>query len=282
MSTSNDKNAYNLTSSSDLVTVRQNKPYHHQLPPYGNQGPPFVIAKHRLLYPTQNSFRIKWSIFQKKRLQEQLNKCFPPIYVLAHAICLIFHSLVMIGLQIAMLVSNGALKNVASGIWGGVYFLIAAVVTLLLVMNRKYWTLITSYILHIFGLFVAIGGYLIVNIIGIGLYTDDCTIEPELTCYNNDIKAISYIMFWMGVIIILMIIVYLILMPIYIMDVWNQRNKYKESREKTVQHEDDFLQHSSLYAQNNLNNDGTIKVQNILSVKTNMYDYAIEQPSGRY
>ena len=50
------ENVYNLTSSSDLITVRQDQPYHHQLPPYGNQGSPFVIAKHRLLYPTSRKF----------------------------------------------------------------------------------------------------------------------------------------------------------------------------------------------------------------------------------
>ncbi len=58
MTTKQPENVYNLTSSSDLITVRQDKPYHHQLPPYGNQGSPFVIAKHRLLYPTRRKFNI--------------------------------------------------------------------------------------------------------------------------------------------------------------------------------------------------------------------------------
>jgi hypothetical protein len=36
---------YIFNSPTDMVTVRQDQPYHHQLPPYGNQGAPFVIAK---------------------------------------------------------------------------------------------------------------------------------------------------------------------------------------------------------------------------------------------
>jgi hypothetical protein len=38
----------------------------------------------------------------------------------------------MIGLQIAMLCVNGALANVASGIWGGAYFIFLAAFTLIL------------------------------------------------------------------------------------------------------------------------------------------------------
>lgn len=275
------ENVYNLTSSSDLITVRQDQPYHHQLPPYGNQGSPFVIAKHRLLYPTSR-FRINWSFLERKRLSEQLNKCFPAIYVLSHAFCMVFHSIIMIALQIAMLVTNGALNYVASGIWGGVIFIIIACVTILLFIKRSYWTLIASYILHVFGLFVAIGAYMVVNIIGIGLYRENCTIEPSLPCPNVDVKAISYIMFWMGVVMVIMVLIYLIFMPIYIMDVCNQRRKYKEEKKKaTVNQHDDFLNHSYLYAQNNLNKDGTIKVQDILSVKTNLYEYNVE-PVNRY
>lgn len=150
-------------------------------------------------------------------------------------------------------------------------------------MTREYWVLIASYVLHIFGLLIAIGAYMVVNIIGIGLYTDDCSIEPELECYNVNMKAISYIMFWLGVVLVIMCLVYLIFMPIYIMDVCHQRPKYKQHQEKNASLEDDFLQHSSLYAQNNLNSDGTVHIQNILSVKTSRYDYSVSPPnSARY
>ncbi len=64
-------------------------------------------------------------------------------------------------------------------------------------------------------------------------------------------------------------------MPIYIMDFCHQPSKYKEHKAQ-VDKQDDFLQHSSLYAQNNLNPDGTVKIQNILSVKSNMYQYKVE------
>ncbi len=126
-----NENAYNLTSTADLVTVRQDQPYHHQLPPYGIQGSPFVIAKHRLLYPT-SVFKMKWTMFERKRLTEQLNKCFPPVYVLAHAFCLAFHALIMIALQIVLMVERGALAFVGAGIWGGIVFLIVSFVTILL------------------------------------------------------------------------------------------------------------------------------------------------------
>jgi hypothetical protein len=141
--------------------------------------------------------------------------------------------------------------------------------------------LIASYILHAFGLLVAIGAYLVVNIIGIGLYTDDCSTQPDLVCYNIYMKVISYIMFWLGVIMVIMVLVYLIFMPIYIMDICHQPAKYKEHKAQ-VDKQDDFLQHSSLYAQNNLNADGTVKVQNILSAKSNMYQYKVEMTDQGY
>lgn len=68
-------------------------------------------------------------MFERERLEDQLNKCFPPIYVMAHAICLVLHSLIMIGLQIALIVAHGALGAVSAGIWGGFIFLIVAAVT---------------------------------------------------------------------------------------------------------------------------------------------------------
>ncbi len=71
-------------------------------------------------------------MFERKRLEEQLNKCFPPIYVIAHSLCLIMHSLIMISLQIVLIVLRGALGDVAAGIWGGFVFLAIAAVTLYL------------------------------------------------------------------------------------------------------------------------------------------------------
>ena len=127
-----ENQAYNNT---DEVSVRQDQPYHHQLPPYGIQGEPYVIAKHKLLYPTKE-LKAKWSLIERQRLTEQMNYCFPPVYVTSHAVCLIINSLIQIALQIAMVIKNGALASVASGIWGGVYFLITAIVTLFLGNNK--------------------------------------------------------------------------------------------------------------------------------------------------
>lgn len=106
-------------------------PYHHQIPPYGALGQPYIVTKHDLVYPHTAS-RLNWSCLEKKRLNEQLNKCFPYVFVKTHSWCLILNSLIQIALQIALMCTNGALWWVASGIWGGVYFLVTALLTLLL------------------------------------------------------------------------------------------------------------------------------------------------------
>ena len=128
-----------------LVVTRQANPYHHQLPPYGKLGEPYFISKHTILYPPEdinNSTasestvaNTKWSRFQRQRLTYQLSKCFPIVYVVTHIACLILNSIIQIGLQIALMSTNGALWWVGAGLWTGVYIIITALVTLLLGIN---------------------------------------------------------------------------------------------------------------------------------------------------
>lgn len=156
-------------------------PYHHQLGPNGRQGQPYVITKYDMEYPhanrksttvvksyqTQQSredvrykqsstsragygapgFKINWSYLQKKRLIEQLNKCFPFVYLITHVLCVIANSLIQIGIQIALMATNGALWWVAAGIWAGVYFIIMAVLTLLL--SKLEQTKIKNFIINL-------------------------------------------------------------------------------------------------------------------------------------
>ena len=126
-------------------------PYHHQIPPYGRLGQPYIIEKYDLAHPplynvtagtshmrtttrttTANRFNIDWSVWQKNRLTEQLRRCFPFVYVLSHCSWIILNSIIQIALQIALMATNGALWWVGAGIWAGVYFIILALLTLLL------------------------------------------------------------------------------------------------------------------------------------------------------
>lgn len=133
----------------EVISGITDPPYHHQIPPYGKLGQPYVITKHELVYPVVDSaaarygqtnrynyqnvrFRPNWSYLQKERLTEQLRRCFPFVYVITHCICVILNSLIQIGLQIALMATNGALWWVGAGIWAGVYFIIMALLTLLL------------------------------------------------------------------------------------------------------------------------------------------------------
>ena len=114
------------SSSQEVIVERDYKPYHHQMRPYGTLGPPYIVTKHSLFYPIRLS-KLKWKLLEKKQLAEQLNFCFPSVYVIGHSICLILNSIIQIALQIALMATNGAIAYVASGIWGGVYFLITGV-----------------------------------------------------------------------------------------------------------------------------------------------------------
>ncbi len=98
-------------------------PYHHQVPPYGKQGNPYIVTKQDVLYPypapgkvlpgesSSNGahFRIDWSLLQKKRLTEQLRNCFPFVYVITHCCALILNSICQFAFQVALMATNGAL-----------------------------------------------------------------------------------------------------------------------------------------------------------------------------
>ena len=135
--------------------------------------------------------------------------------------------------------------------------------------------LIASYLTHIFGILVAVGAYLVVNIIGISEYTTQCSYYPN--CFNINVKPISYIMFFMGVICIIMLLIYLVLMPCYIMDCCNRNNRYKQKVPEPVVFTDNVLMHSSLVAQHDLSPDGTVKLKKMNSPKTSYYDYPVKK-----
>lgn len=129
-----------------FLPVLSSLPYHHQIPPYGKLGTPYIVTKYELTHPPDrsltkeetvsnffyNQFRIDWSFLQKKRLTEQLKKCFPFVYVISHCIWILLNSLIQIALQIALMATNGALWWVSAGIWAGFYFIILALFTFLL------------------------------------------------------------------------------------------------------------------------------------------------------
>ena len=93
-----------------LVVTRQNIPYHHSLPPYGKLGDPYVVSKHTIAYDpddnisnyteTRAATKTKFSSLQRKRLNQQLDKCFPFLYIITHGACLILNSIIQIALQV--------------------------------------------------------------------------------------------------------------------------------------------------------------------------------------
>lgn len=123
---------------------------------------------------------------------------------------------------------------------------------------------------------MSIAAYLIVNIIAISLYSSDC----EIDCFNHSVKPINYVCFFLGVICIIMLLVYLVLMPCYIMDSYNQHLIYQETQiedETSKNIKDDILTHSSLYKQNNLDEKGTIRSNEITFIRTNYHEYPVIQ-----
>jgi hypothetical protein len=125
----------------------------------------------------------------------------------------------------------------------------------------------------LFGILVAVGGYLIVDIIAISMYDPDCNpLNPNLTCYNIDMKPINYVMFWFGVLLIIMILFYLIFMPCYVLNVVQDCQKLSVNKRRarrasnassscggsTIVDEENVIKHGSLYRQNNVCDHGQI------------------------
>lgn len=110
------------------------------------------------------------------------------------------------------------------------------------------------------------------NALGIAEYVTYCSYYPN--CFNNDVKAISYIMFFIGVFCIIQLLLYIVLMPCCILDVINQRSKYKEQlKEKAIiEKETSSLNHSIMYSQNSSDSKGNIK-NPIFKYNLNNYDH---------
>lgn len=114
--------------------------YHHQQRPYfGMNGSAYELRKQNIIYANQNSEPLNWNCFQRRRLESQMQRSFPKIFILVHSLSLMLLSIILIALQIALLATNGALAFVASGIWGGVYFFITAILTFLL--GKRHFTM---------------------------------------------------------------------------------------------------------------------------------------------
>ena len=119
---------------------QQTEPYHHRIPPYSKLGDPYIVTKHNLAYSqNSNEDSSRWLYLQKENITIQLNKCFPFLYVITHGLALIVHSVIQIGLQLPLLADNGALNYVAQGIWGGLYFLITGIFTILLSILKNWF-----------------------------------------------------------------------------------------------------------------------------------------------
>lgn len=112
---------------------------------------------------------------------------------------------------------------------------------------------------------MAIGAYLIVNIIGIDEYRVFCTYYPN--CFNSSVKVLSYLLFWFGVVLIVFLLVYIVLMPFWILDILNDYKRYRRERaggqltQQTVaQTRPELAKHGLLYVQTDLDFD---KNQNV-------------------
>ena len=110
-----------------------------------------------------------------------------------------------------------------------------------------------AYFLHLFGILVAIGAYLVVNILAIAEYTPRCSYYPN--CFNANVKVLNYIMFFLGVVCLIMLLLFAVLLPFWIIDYPNLRRNFdKEKKEITEREENGSrLKHSLAYIQNNLN-----------------------------
>lgn len=103
------------------------------------------------------------------------------------------------------------------------------------------------YLLHAFGILMAVGAFLVVNIIAIAEYVEFCSYYPR--CFNSDVKPLNYIAFFLGVLCIIMLLIYLIVMPCYIMNLYSQLWKYRQKKEERYTKPNDILKHGVLYDQ---------------------------------
>ena len=89
---------------------------------------------------------------------------------------------------------------------------------------------------------MATGAYLVVNLLAIAEYSDKCIDYPN--CYNPNMKTVNYLMFFLGVICIILLLLYIVLMPFYIIDYPNIRKRYRLEKEQKSHHPNDILKHS--------------------------------------
>jgi hypothetical protein len=214
--------------------------YHHQKPPYGTLGDPYLLTKQSIKRTPSLTMSTIEYLEREKEYRDNIKTPCITLYLISHSISLIILSCVQIALQITLLSLNGALANVGAGIWAGIYFLITAILTLVFgklyhnrynttklnisikfnsIFNNKAYTheyilYVITFILHFIGILLSIGAYLIVNIIAIGQYVQPGTLPDDYigyTFYNEKMKIVNYCMFFIGVICCLLCIVFCII-----------------------------------------------------------------------
>ena len=102
--------------------------------------PPVLVNDHYIINSLHDSIREKSLAHQKTQIQKnQLEQNYPVKYVLCHSIIMIILSITVIVIQVLMIIEKSPNYFVGSGIWVGVFFLIAACLAMVL----------SKYIIHI-------------------------------------------------------------------------------------------------------------------------------------
>jgi hypothetical protein len=145
---------------------------------------------------------------QRELLQKKMDEYYPVTFIITYSFIFIVICITIISLQIAMIVFEVALANIASGIWCGVYFLIAVGLALSTVFHRQYSLMHASLVMHFFGMFLAIGGIVIVNIVAITRFNFCGSLWFNQMCANRSLEGSHIAMIVFGCICFLLCVVF--------------------------------------------------------------------------
>jgi hypothetical protein len=145
---------------------------------------------------------------EREMMQKKMDEYFPLTFIVTYSFIFIVICLTIISLQITMIVFNVTLANIGAGIWCGVYFLIAVGLALSTVFHRQYSLMHASLVMHFFGMFLAIGGLVVVNIVALTRFNFCGSLYFNQNCANSALPGSHIAMVIFGCICFILCLVF--------------------------------------------------------------------------
>ena len=207
----NNNNNNNYSNNSNNINSFDND-FQPEQTPRRNSAASTILTNTQSMQPINyEEFMLqRQSVIDQERemMQKKMDDYFPLTFIVTYSFIFIVICLTIISLQITMIVFDVTLANIGGGIWCGIYFLIAVGLALSTVFHRQYSLMHASLVMHFFGMFLAIGGLVVVNIVALTRFNFCGSLYFNQNCANQSLPGSHIAMVIFGCICFLLCLVF--------------------------------------------------------------------------